>query len=65
MNKFQVSSKSASVPNSTVVVVFQQVKGCKAAFIPVQTNIMNLITRFMGTITEEKARKLPITAQLL
>ena len=65
MNKFQVSIKSASVPNSTVVVVFQQVKGCKPAFIPVQTNNTNLITRYMRKITEEKARKLPITAQLL
>ena len=55
MNKFQVSSKSASVPNSTVVVVFQQVKDYKPAFIPVQTNNTNLITRFMRKITGGKA----------
>ena len=65
MNKFQVSIKSASVPNSTVVVVFQQVKDRKPAFIHLQTNNTNLITRHMRTITEENARKLPITAQLL
>ena len=53
MNKFQVSSKSASVTNGTVVVV--QVKDCNPAFIPVQTNYTNLITRFMRKITEEKA----------